>query len=50
MTCGCGYNNKMKNVKIYGTCTKCGKTLDEKARFRYEMFCKLNLWRYKKGR
>lgn len=50
VTCSCGYNNRLFNVQTYGTCTRCGKILDEKVKFKYEMFCKLNLWRKKKGR
>lgn len=45
--CECGYNNKEYNIKRYGTCTRCGKVLDKKARFDYEMICKLKLWRKK---
>lgn len=41
----CKYQNSLKNVKIYGTCKLCGKILDEKAKFQYEMFCKLRRWR-----
>ena len=48
--CECGYHNQPKNVKRYGTCTGCGRVLDKKAKFEYEMYCKLNLWRYKKNR
>lgn len=48
VTCDeCGYNNKTYNVERYGTCTHCGKVLDSKAKYKYEMFCKLRLWRNK---
>ena len=45
----CGYHNHDYNVKRYGTCTNCGTTLDKKAKFDYEMYCRLRLWR-KQGR
>lgn len=45
--CECGYYNLNHNVKIYGTCLKCKKTLDEKAKFKYDMNKKLKLWRGK---
>lgn len=43
----CGYFNQKCNVDKYGTCKLCGKTLDKKAKFDYEMFCRLRLWRKK---
>ena len=43
--CECGYNNQPENIKIYGTCRGCGKILDEKAKFKYEMKNILKLWR-----
>ena len=43
----CGYFNQKCNVDRYGTCKLCGKTLDKKAKFDYEMFCRLRLWRKK---
>lgn len=46
--CECGYHNHKESVQRYGTCKGCGKVLDEKAKFHYELFCKLNLWRYKR--
>ena len=46
--CECGYNNLPENVKKYGTCRRCNKVLDEKAKFEYEMVCRLRLWRKKK--
>ena len=46
--CECGYQNHVENIKKYGTCRLCGKTLDPKAKFEYEMFVKLRLWRDKK--
>lgn len=45
--CECGYCNLEHNVRIYGTCRLCGKILDEKAKFKYDMNKKLNLWRGK---
>ncbi len=45
--CECGYQNKEFNVRTYGTCTRCGKVLDSKAKFNYEMFTRLRLWRGK---
>lgn len=47
--CDCGYQNHKENVDRYGTCRLCGKVLDKKAKFNYEMFCKLRLWRKKEG-
>ena len=46
----CGYNNFDYNVERYGTCLRCGKVLDEKAKFNYEMVCRLKTWRYKKNK
>ena len=48
ITCECGYNNQPNNIKKYGSCRRCGKVLDPKAKFEYEMVCKLHLWRNKK--
>lgn len=45
--CECGYQNQYFNVKRYGTCRGCGKVLDEKAKFQYEMINRLRLWRKK---
>lgn len=45
--CECGYQNKIENVKRYGVCKLCGKVLDEKAKFKYDMNKKLRLWRDK---
>ena len=45
--CECGYFNQEQRVKKYGTCRGCSRVLDEKAKFRYEMVCKLKLWRKK---
>lgn len=42
--CQCGYNNKKEIVKIYGTCRLCGAVLDPKAKYRYEMKKKLNMF------
>lgn len=41
--CECGYCNKEAIIKIYGTCNLCGKVLDPKAKYRYEMKKKLRL-------
>lgn len=46
--CECGYSNHADMIKIYGTCKLCGKTLDKKAKYEYEMFTRLHLWRNKK--
>ena len=35
--CECGYCNKKGMIDIYGTCRLCGKILDQKAKYRYEM-------------
>ena len=43
----CGYFNQEQNVKRYGTCKRCNKVLDPKAKFEYEMICRLRLWRKK---
>lgn len=43
--CECGYSNLKKNVMRYGTCRLCGKVLDPKAKFDYEMYVKLRRWR-----
>lgn len=48
VVCDCGYHNQPQNVKKYGTCKGCGKVLDPRAKFDYEMVCKLRLWRNKK--
>lgn len=48
IVCECGYYNQPWNVKKYGTCTRCGKVLDAKAKFDYEMLVKLRLWRGKR--
>lgn len=45
--CECGYFNQEENVKRYGTCKYCKKVLDPKAKFDYEMFCRLKRWRKK---
>ena len=41
----CGYQNHKENVRKYGTCKLCGKTLDPKAKYNYEMFIRLRRWR-----
>ena len=45
----CGKWSKKDFIEMYGTCL-CGEVLDEKAKFRYEMFCRLRLWRHKNYR
>lgn len=44
----CKYNNKPKNVELYGTCLRCHKVLDEKSKFKHDMINKLHLWKGKK--
>lgn len=44
----CGYGNQEHNVKIYGTCKRCGIVLDGRAKLEYEMYTKLRLWRDKR--
>ena len=46
--CECGYYNLLPNVKTWGTCTRCGKVIDKKAKFKFEMYTRLRLWRSKK--
>ncbi|MBQ1550975.1 MAG: hypothetical protein IIZ67_02635 [Bacilli bacterium] len=43
----CKYQNKKENIERYGTCKLCGRILDKKKKFDYEMFCKLRRWRKK---
>lgn len=43
----CKYQNHEYNVLKYGTCKLCGRILDKKAKYRYEMFVKLRKWRKK---
>lgn len=45
--CECGYCNHEYAIKIYGTCLLCGKVLDKKAKYKYEMNKRLRLWRKK---
>ena len=45
VTCDCGYNNQPHNVATYGTCRGCGKVLDQKVKYRVEMYHRLRLWR-----
>ena len=42
----CGKWSKKTYVQQYGTCL-CGEVLDEKAKYKYEMFVRLHLWRKK---
>lgn len=44
----CGYNNYPDKVKLYGTCLRCKTTLDDKAKFKYNMYNKLRLWKGKR--
>lgn len=41
----CGKYSKMSYVKQFGTCL-CGEVLDAKAKYYYEMYNRLRLWRY----
>ena len=43
----CGYQNKAGNVAKYGTCKLCGSVLDAKAKYKYEMYIRLKMWRKK---
>ena len=43
----CGYQNKAVNVSKYGTCKLCGSVLDAKAKYKYEMYIRLKMWRKK---
>ena len=45
--CECGYQNHKESIERYGTCRFCGKVLDPKAKYRYEMVVRLRLWRDK---
>ena len=45
--CECGYQNHKGTIARYGTCRLCGKVLDEKAKYKYEMFVRLHMWRGK---
>lgn len=42
----CGKWSKKTYIQQYGTCL-CGEVLDEKAKYKYEMFVRLRLWRNK---
>ena len=46
----CGYCNKAEMVAKYGTCKRCNITLDDKAKFKYEMNKHLRLWRSDKNK
>lgn len=48
--CECGYQNHPENIQKYGNCRGCGKIIDERAHYKYEMFKRLNLWRYNKNK
>ena len=41
----CGYFNQYYNYKKFETCKLCGSVIDKKAKFRYEMYNRLRLWR-----
>ena len=45
IVCECGYQNHKDAIKRFGTCKLCGKVLDSKAKYNYEMYCRLRLWR-----
>ena len=45
--CECGYQNHKEAIDIFGTCKGCGKVLNEKAKYKYEMNKRLRLWRGK---
>ena len=48
ITCpDCDYHNHKDIIARFGTCKRCGKILDSKAKYNYEMFCRLRLWRKK---
>ncbi len=40
----CGKYSKMSYIKSFGTCL-CGEVLDAKAKYYYEMYKRLRLWR-----
>ena len=44
----CSYGNNPDYVKYTGLCHGCGKVLDDKAFFKYQMNKKLRLWRGKR--
>lgn len=46
----CGYCNRKEMIDKYGTCKRCRKVLDDKAKFNYEMNMRLRLWRKDKNR
>lgn len=41
----CKYENHKEMIGLYGTCKLCGKVLDKKAKYKYEIYKRLNLWR-----
>lgn len=41
----CGYCNRKEMVDKFGTCRGCGKVLDDKAKFIFEMNSRLRLWK-----
>ena len=43
----CGYHNHKYFVKYSGVCHLCGKVLDNKAYFKYQLRQRLRLWRKK---
>lgn len=44
----CGYANARYNYLSYGTCTRCGKVLNEKTKFMYEIKSRLRIGAYRK--
>lgn len=45
--CDCGYYNHKEMIQKYGTCKLCGKVLNKKAKYNYEMYKRLKMWRKK---
>lgn len=37
VVCECGYDNQKNSIDTFGTCLKCGKILNERAYFKYNM-------------
>ena len=46
----CKYYNQKELVDRFGTCKLCNKVLNEKAKYKYEMYCRLRLWSRKEKR
>lgn len=43
----CKYQNHKRFIAVFGTCKLCGKVLDGKAKFKYDMNIRLRLWKGK---